>query len=256
MIEFVKKLIHSIAILGFISSCAHRSAPVKPPAYEAKMTLQDKSGKFSVVKESGLAKNKKSYVTKYRVYSIEGAGKKNLEQSIVFSVPGLLGNKVRVMRPERSQFKVWFDKQLYQTETIVDTKKKALIVKMDSPEKQWKGEKTFIFPGGNGIFCYFTQLFECVKYTGFIEKAIKAGKGKADFHVLWDGYPYFQEQYLNIENSPFASAEMEYDGKTENGEHRFSVSVSGNAIFYLYSEGKEYVKMFWPAQGLSLFDEK
>lgn len=243
-------------ILLLITSCAHRASIKSAPAhYETKLVLQDKSGKFSVVRESGMAKNKKTYVTKYRVYNVEGGGNKVLEQSIVFSTPGVLGDKIRLMRPERSQYKVWFDKKLYQTETVIDKKNKALIIKMESPEKQWQGEKSVVFPGGNGVFCYFTQLFECVRYTGFVEKAIKVTGGKMQFHVIWDGYPYFQEQYLNIKDSPFASAEMEYDGKTTEGEHRFSVSVSGNAIFYLYNEDKEYAKMFWPSQGLSLFDK-
>ncbi len=242
--------------LVLLLSCSQSKVKSNKPAhYEQKMTLQDKSGKFQMLRESGMAKNNKTYVTKYRVYSTEEAEKKILEQSIVFSTPGVLGDKVRVLRPERSQYKVWFDKQLYQTETKIDPKKKSLIVKMDSPEKQWKGQQSFVFPGGNGIFCYFTQLFECVKFTGFIDKAVKVNAGKVEFHVIWDGYPYFHEQYLNIAPGPFAAAEMEYDGKTNEGEHRFSVSVSGNAIFYLYNEDKEYVKMFWPAQGLSLFVE-
>lgn len=227
----------------------------RPAHYNAKLTLQDKSGKFEVVRESGMAKDKKSYVTKYRVYSVSGPGRKILEQSIVFATPGVLSDKVRLMRPHRSQYKVWFDKQLYQTETTVNPKEKSLVVKMESPEKQWSGTKKYVFPGGNGIFCYFTQAFECIKYTGFIDKAIEANAGKVSFHMIWDGFPYFHEQYLNIAPGPFAQAEMEYDGKTKEGEHRFSVSVSGNAIFYLYNENKEYVKMFWPAQGLSLYDK-
>ncbi len=243
----------SLILIQFFSCGSNSSINNTPAHYEAKMTLKDKSGKFSVVRESGLSKSKKSYVTKYRVYDVEAEGNKVLEQSIVFSTPGVLGDKIRLMRPERSQYKVWFDKRLYQTETRIDKKNKALIIKMDSPEKQWQGEKTVVFPGGNGVFCYFTQLFECIHYTGFVEKAIKVTAGKMQFHVIWDGYPYFQEQYLNINDSPFASAEIEYDGKTAEGEHRFSVSVSGNAIFYLYNEGKEYAKMFWPSQGLSLF---
>lgn len=252
-------LIFILAVTFF--SCSHRTVlGGRPSRYNVKLTLQDKSGKFTELRESGLAKNKKSYVTKYRVYSVGEKGRKILEQSIVFSTPGVLINKVRVLRPEKSQYKVWFDKRLYQTETRIDKKNKALIIKMQSPEKQWQGEKNFIFPGGNGLFCYFSQLFECMQYTGFIDKAIKLNTGKAEFYVIWDGYPYFQEQYLNISDGPFAAATMEYDGKTRDGEYRFSVSVSGNAIFYLYkdkdnNDQKNYVKMFWPSQGFSLFGQ-
>ena len=252
-----KILISLLLILVSCSSQKKRKTvkASRPVHYDTKMILQDKSGKFDVVRESGMAKNKKNYVTKYRVYSTNTSEKKILEQAIVFATPGVLSDKVKVMRPERSQYKVWFDKQLYQSETRTDPKNKSLIIKMTSPEKQWSGEKSFVFPGGNGVFCYFTQMFECVKFTGFIDKAIEASAGKMSFHIIWDGYPYFHQQYLNISPGPFAGAEMEYDGKTKEGEHRFSVSASGNAIFYLYNENKEYVKMFWPAQGLSLYDK-
>lgn len=217
------------------------------------MSLEDKAGKFMVVREGGLAKDKKHIVSKYRVYSIEGVGQKPLEQSITFSTPGVLKSKIRLLRPEKSQYKVWFDGKLYQTETSLDKKSKSLIVSMKSPEKQWTGTKRFIFPGGTGIFCYFSQLVECLQYTGFIEKASKAKNGRMNFHIIWDGYPYIQEQYLNLNPEPFAAATVEYDGMTESKDYRFSVSVSGNVIIYLFNDSYDYAKIFWPAQGYSLY---
>ncbi|MCF8059143.1 MAG: hypothetical protein K9K67_07590 [Bacteriovoracaceae bacterium] len=221
--------------------------------YEVKMSLEDKSGKFLVVREGGMAKNSKNVVSKYRVYSIDGVGQKVLEQSIAFSTPGILKKSVRLLRPEKSQYKVWFDGQLYQTETSLDRNSKSLVIEMKSPEKQWNGKKSFPFPGGNGVFCYFTQLVECIKYTGFIEKAIKSKAGKMNFHIIWDGYPYIQEQYLNLENDPFAAAVLEYDGQTNEKDFRFSLSISGSVIFYLFNESYDYAKIFWPAQGYSLY---
>ncbi len=234
-------------------SCSSSSIKTGVNSYKVKMNLEDKSGKFLVVREGGLSKDTKHVVSKYRVYSIEGVGQKVLEQSITFSTPGVLKNKIRLLRPEKSQYKVWFDGQLYQTETRLDKKTKSLVVSMKSPEKQWSGTKKFVFPGGTGIFCYFSQLVECIQYTGFIEKAIKDKNGRMNFHIIWDGYPYIQEQYLNIINEPFAAAVIEYDGQTESKDHRFSLSTSGNAIFYLFNDSYEYAKIFWPAQGYSLY---
>lgn len=222
-------------------------------SYKVKMNLEDKAGKFSMVREAGLAQDKKNLVSKYRVYSDEGTGQKVLEQAIVFATPGLLKKSIKLLRPYKSQYKVWFDGQLYQSETSLDPKSKSLIVKMKSPEKQWSGQRTFRFPGGNGLFCYFSQLVECVKYTGFIEKAKSVKAGKMSLHVIWDGYPYIQEQYLNINNEPFAAAVLEYDGQTKDKDHRFSLNVSGNVLFYLFNDNYEYAKIFWPAQGYSLY---
>lgn len=217
------------------------------------MNLEDKSGKFSLVRESGLASDKKHIVSKYRVFSDDKPDRKVLEQSITFATPGLLKNSIKLMRPYKSQYKVWFDGKLYQSETSLDPKNKSLVVKMKSPEKQWTGTRSFRFPGGNGLFCYFSQLVECVRYTGFIEKAMKVKAGKMNLHIIWDGFPYIQEQYLNIKNEPFAAAVLEYDGQTNEKDHRFSLSVSGNVLFYLFNDSYEYAKIFWPAQGYSLF---
>lgn len=225
----------------------------KVPSYKVQMNLEDKSGKFLVMREGGMSKDQKSVVTKYRVYAIESVGQKVLEQSITFSTPGIFKKTVNLLRPERSQYKVWFDGKLYQSETAIDKKNKSLKIVMKSPESQWNGTKSVPFPGGNGVFCYFTQIVECVGYTGFFEKAKEVKAGKMSFHVIWDGYPFIQEQYLNIENSPFSAATLEYDGQTDTGDYRFSLNVSGNVIFYLFNDKNDYAKIFWPAQGYSLY---
>lgn len=245
----------SFPILLFLSSCASSSDLVggKVPSYSVKMNMEDKSGKFLVIREGGMAKSGKSVVSKYRVYNVEGSDQKVLEQSIAFSTPGIFKKTIKLLRPDRSQYKVWFDGKLYQSETSIDKKNKSLQISMKSPESQWNGTKSVPFPGGNGVFCYFTQIVECIGYTGFFAKAKKVKAGKMSFHVIWDGYPFIQEQYLNIKQSPFSSATIEYDGQTDTGDFRFSMSVSGNVIFYLFNDKNEYAKIFWPAQGYSLY---
>jgi len=237
----------------FFFGCTSTSKKSGIESFKVEMNLEDKSGKFTVVRESGVGSDKKSFVSKYRVFSYEETGKKVLEQSIVFSVPGFLNKKFPLLRPDKSQYRVWFDGKLYQSETFVEVKTKSLVVKLESPESQWSGTKKYVFPGGNGVFCYFSQLVECIDYSGFIRKAIKSKAGKMNFHVIWDGFPYVQEQYLNIANEPFSPALLEYDGRTKEGENRFSLTVSGNVIFYLFSDQYDYAKVFWPSQGLSLY---
>lgn len=241
-----------LLILIIATSCAGSSKSSDSLLkYSVQMKLDDKSGSFDLIRESGLSNGGKSVVSKYKVTSSES--NKVLEQAIIFSTPGVLKNKIRLLRPDKSQYKVWFDGKLYQSETIVDTGSRSLIVRLKSPEKQWQGTQKHRFPGGNGVFCYFSQLVDCVHFTGFIQRAIKAKAGKMKFHVIWDGYPFIAEQYLNINDEPFASAVMEYDGKTREGEQRFSLNVAGSVIFYLFSEKYEYAKMLWPAQGFSLY---
>jgi hypothetical protein len=248
----LKLAVYALLALIFINSCASRGTSKSGLLkYSVDMKLDDKSGSFDVIRESGMAKDGKSVVSKYKVTSSQS--NKVLEQSIVFSTPGILKKKIRLLRPDKSQYKVWFDAKLYQSETYVDAKLRKLVVKMKSPEKQWQGTKKFNFPGGNGVFCYFSQIVDCIHFTGFIQKAIKAKSGKMKFHVIWDGFPFIAEQYLNINDEPFAAAFIEYDGKTREGEERFSMNISGSVVFYLFSEKYEYAKVLWPAQGFSLY---
>lgn len=225
----------------------------KAPKYSVEMNLEDKAGSFFVQRESGLSSDKKYLVSKYRVFPSDSNKQKALEQSILLSRPGVLGKSQRVLRPEKSEYRVWFEAKLYQTETSIDVQGRNLVIEMKSPESQWNGVRKFPFPGGTGVFCYFSQLVECAKFTGFIDKAITEKNGKMSFHIIWDGYPYIQEQYDNLNNEPFSSAVLEYDGQTNEGDHRFSLNTSNNIIFYLFNDSYEYAKMFWPSQGFSLY---
>lgn len=247
--------IFNLLFLLALCSCASSGSSTSPklPNYKVELRLEDKSGAFEVKRESGFAANGKTYVSQYKVFPEGKQENKTLEQSIVMSTPGFLKGKVPVLRPYQSQYKVWFDGNLYQTETKIDIKTRSLLLSMKSPEKQWQGRKTVPFPGGNGVFCYFSQVVECTRYTGFIDKAISQKRGRLELTVIWDGYPYIQEQYLNLNSEPFVQAVMEYDGTTKEGDHRFSLSVSGSVIFYLFNENYEYAKIFWPAQGFSLY---
>ncbi len=246
------------SLLGFslllIASCSSsKSTSPTLPDYSIQMRLEDKSGAFEVKRSSGFSPNGKTYVSRYKVFPEGRQENKVLEQSTVVSTPGFLKGKLPVLRPFQSQYKVWFDGSLYQTETKIDIKSRALLISMKSPEKQWQGRSSVPFPGGNGIFCYFSQVVECIRYTGFVDKAIRQKQGRLELTIIWDGYPYIQEQYLNLRNEPFVQAVLEYDGSTKEGDHRFSMSVSGSVIFYLFNENNEYAKIFWPAQGFSLF---
>ncbi|MCP4912661.1 MAG: hypothetical protein GY909_06045 [Oligoflexia bacterium] len=222
--------------------------------YKEKYSLTDKSGSFVVEREVGPYSKQKKYVTKYRVLSKQDTSKV-LEQSTAISTPGVLGKKFRVLRPFKSQYNVWFEKKKYSNLMWIDLKRKGLMVKMSSPEKQWNGTKFFRFPRGTGLYCYYTQVIECAQFTGFLNKAIKNKGGEMNFHLIWDGYPYIQEQFLNLANNPFENAILKYDGATGDGLKRFSLNVGANVIIYFVNNDLQLSKVFWVSQGLSMVAE-
>jgi hypothetical protein len=252
-----KKITLIILITVGLSSCAwlkrtntsteHPSLSTNKRTYE----LADKAGKFVVNRESNYSPKDNRYFVKRQVLSNSDMTKL-LEQSVVISNPGVLGKKVKTLRPFASEYYVWFDGKKYATEMKIDTASKSMIVKMKSPERQWNGEKRIGFPKDGQIFCFYSQVIECANTSGFITKAIKAETGAMNFYIIWEGYPYFQEQYLNVPDGVFTRASLTYDGTSQEGEKRFSLNFGDQAIFYFLDKDLQVSKIFWIAQGMSM----
>jgi hypothetical protein len=206
-----------LIVMAFLFiGCSKLSQKSKQPSlYQTKKTrydLTDKAGQFVVYREYGHRKKENYLYTKNIVHPENDSKDKILEKSIALSYPGTLKGKLKVLRPARSQYSVWFDGRKYFTEMKVDASSRLLEIKMKSPEKQWQGVKSVSFPKGTGVYCFFTQLVECIKFTGFIKQSSDKGGGVMNFHIIWDGYPYFQEQYLNVPNQVFSMAKFRFDG--------------------------------------------
>ncbi|WP_290735734.1 hypothetical protein [Halobacteriovorax sp. JY17] len=252
--------------LMFISSCAYfksigvsdlfsssdSSGAGNTDKVSKTFQLSDKAGKFLVEREKGFNKGKNQFIVKK---SVKASGdSKELEKLIVISKLGSLKKNLTILKPEVSEYSVWFEGKKYVSRMQVNPTNKSMEVRMSSPEKQWQGKRVFPFPKTLGIFCYFSQITECARATGFIDKAIKRDGGSMKVVIIWEGYPYFQEQYLNIPNSVFTEGTFEYDGRNESGERRFTLKVGNQSIFYFLDKNKELMKKFWVSQGLSMVE--
>lgn len=215
---------------------------------ESRYELKDKSGTFVLKRSSGLIGNK--FIVREKLLGLYENEKKPFEKKISISKIGKLKN-VNILRPEKSSYAVWFDKKKYSTQMKINPLKRAMEVVLKSPESRWNGKRLIPFPRGTGVFCYFSQLIECITYTGFINKAIEKKVGVMNFHIVWDGYPFVHEQYLNLKKELFSRAEFIYDQRKKDSHDRFILKVSGQSIFYLLKDG-ELVKKFWVSQGYTL----
>ena len=222
------------------------------PVYKKKYELMDKSGRFSVYRQVGKSKKDKNYVVKKRVY-FQGEKERAIEQSIAIATPGRLKN-INIVRPLVAQYAVWLNKKKYFSELKLDVKSKSIVLRMKSPEKQWNGIQKIQFPQGTGVFCFFSMIVECAAATGFIKKAIQKGHGKMRFHIIWDGYPYIQEQYQYLPDEVFSSAELVFEGNGENEEKKFSLSTGKQTIFYIVQPEGVLKKIFWISQGMSMVE--
>lgn len=218
--------------------------------------LEENAGKFVVYRESGLKKGTNQFVVKRTVLPSDEDKSKILERSIAISTLGKLKNGLAILRPETSEFNVWFSGKKYSNRMKLDSKGKKLVVELDSPESQWTGSKSYEFPNPNSIYCFYSQLIECVAVTGFFSKAKESGFGQMNFYIIWDGFPYFHEQYLNLNQDVFAQAQLEFDEAKSDGQLKFSLSVDNQAIFYVLDKKLKLIKKFWVAQGMSMLESR
>lgn len=247
------KLVFIAVISLLFCSCAKvQKKKIKHSKLEYNFT--DKSGDFGLSREVGYRRQENEFVVKKLLSDkSDESTTKVLEKSITISTAGRMGESLSILRPKISQYQVWFDGKKYFSEQIVDVESKSLKVKYSSVDKEWNGEKSFPFPDGTGVFCFFSQVIECVQTTKFLSISRNKQMGEMNFHVIWEGFPFVQEQYTNLpKDTPFTKAILRYDGKTEKSEDRFSLKVGGEVIFYVVDDDLRLKKMFWVSQGVSV----
>jgi hypothetical protein len=223
---------------------------------EEHFSYTDKNGQFIVRLSSGFNKKENSFYTKRSLEDPTKDGEKILEQSIVLSELGSVKKKVRMLRPKLSQYTVWFEGKKYFSELKINPSKKAIDIKMVSPEAAWNGVKQIKFPNSKSLYCFFSQVVECAKTSGFLSEAIKKESGTMSFYIIWEGYPYQSETYTDVPSSLFAKAQFEYDGKTKEDETRFNLKVAGQSIFLIVDQTQQMKKMFWVSQGISMISRQ
>ena len=244
-------------ILTFVS-CAkmtQKSPKEKLGNFEEQFNYSDKNGQYIVKISSGMDKNGKTFFTKKIMEMPGGQKDKALEQSVVISSVGILKKSLMILRPKISQYNVWFDGKKYTSELKINTAKKAIDVKMTSPESQWNGNKQIKFPSSTTLPCFFSQVIDCAKVSGFISKATQKKTGSMSLFVIWEGYPYLNETFSDFPSELFSKAELEYDGMTKEKERRFNLRVAGQSIFYILDDKDVMTKMFWVSQGITMVNK-
>ncbi len=248
----------SLLLLIFVlilCSCSStkKAAEIKKDLIQApeKYSYTDKNGQFLVRLSSGFNKKTNVFFTKRSLEIPEKDTDNLLETSVTFSDLGSVKKK-NILRPKISQYNVWFDGKKYFSELKMNQAKKAIDVRMISPESQWNGVKQIKLPSTKSLYCFFSQVIECAKTIGFLAESSKKEEGILYFYLIWEGYPYLNETFTNIPSQLFSKAQLEYDGITKENERRFNLKVAGQSIFYVVDDKFQMKKMFWVSQGISM----
>lgn len=208
--------------------------------------LKDKTGTYSLQRQVKLLPNK--LALKHEVLEDKNQSEV-LEKTITVSKLGKLKGRNAIL-PETSQHTVWLEGKRYFSQTRTKAESKMLEVITESPEEKQQNSKNYAYPKSN-VFCYFSQIPECVKLLGFLSDKSRSFK----LFVLWDTFPYHLEMYENVSPTPFSAGVWAFDEENRSG-YRYGLVVDEQLIIYEFDNDLNFKNMFWVAQGISINREE
>jgi len=242
--------VKTIFLLFIFLGCS--AMPTTTPLKQGKSvySYSDVSGSFYLQREVKTVKQK---VITRNILLDKVAGQKVLEKSVMVSQLGTVNDndkRMLALRPVASEFSVWLEGKKYSSQMLLSPRKKAMVVKLDSPESKWNGTEEVPFPKGK-YFCFFSQIPECLHQLQLLKLAMKNPNKSYEFFVIWESYPYVQEQLTGVGQTLFANAELKFEGTMQN-QLRFEVEADGQIILYHFSKSFDLVKIAWIAQGITV----
>lgn len=239
-------------LLFLVTGCAGQLFKGSPRQGKTIYSYADEGGNFKFVRES--KKIKQKLVTRNQILDTKGSASKVLEKSIIVSQVGSIKSgkdkRLLIVRPQASEFTVWLDGKKYTSTMKINSQTKSMRVTLDSPETRWQGTSEFKFPRGRH-FCFFNQIPECLYHNNLLVQALQSETRAFDFYVVWDGYPFIQDQLTRVGKSLFAPASIKFDGEIK-GQFRYIVEVEGQMVLYHFTKSFDLVKIAWIAQGITV----
>lgn len=212
--------------------------------------FKDISGSFVVRRD--IATKKNNIINRQQVMNPNDLDAP-LEKTVAMAKLGTVKTRNglrKSLRPVASQHSVWFNKKEYFSQLKVIPEKRSLEVVTKSPEEKWNGRETIKFPKGN-VFCFYSQIPECVKAHGLLSKLENKTSKSVSLYIIWDNYPYHNQQLSGISKSAFQSVTLRFVENSKNSL-KYSLDLSNQSIFYLFDSQKNLENMYWIAQGISL----
>lgn len=241
----------SSLFLVLLVSCGHLGKGKAPAEGKSVFSYSDVSGNFNYQRDVKFLKKK--LVTRTQILVPSAGSDRVVEKSITVSQLGSVkdgSGRSFIVRPLASEFTVWLEGKKYTSKMQLDTRKKAMRVTLDSPEPKWKGQTYVPFPRGKH-FCYFTQIPDCLYHNRMLDRSLESKTKSFDFYVVWDNYPYVQEQLTNVGRSLFSHATLKYDGEPK-GRIRYIIEVEDQVLLYLFTKNFELAGYSWISQGINL----
>lgn len=238
-----------LPFLILLSISCSRITETGPKEGKVLYSFTDVSGKYGLNRETRFIK--KRLVTRSQM--MDAKTRKVLEKSITVSQVGTIqeGKKrVLTVRPMASEFEVWLEGKKYSSVMQLNTKNKSMTVRVQRSDGGTSGTTEVPFPKAK-FFCFYSQIPECLYHNNFLQQAHKDEDLGLEFYVVWDSYPFIQEQLTGIGKGLFSAATLKFEGEVKK-TLQFMVELEGQVIFYHFSNTYDLVKIAWVAQGITV----
>jgi hypothetical protein len=156
-----------------------------------------------------------------------------------------------------SRTSLWHELRLFTS--TVEISDENLVIKYSGEGKE--SEKTFIrsdYPElqKTNYLCFFDTLYECGKLSGFFKQAISKKKGRMNFTILWNGFPWIEWVSKDLKDMAFSSAELEFNGEVQKNRFVFSLYSAGQTFMLALNEELELIAFEWPIVGIGRYPIK
>ncbi len=232
-------------------SCTHKQKTSSIQNGIKIYSYNDISGKFNFSRE--IKNDNKKIITRTLLAVSEGGNSKVLEKSITVTQIGtvkLKSGRIPVSRPLASDFTVWLEGKKYQSSMRLNEKEKNLVVDLESPDPKWSGVSKYSFPKGN-YFCFYSQIPDCLHQNSLLERALEKKNKKFPFIIVWDNFPFIQEQLNGVGQKPFSNGFLKFE-ELDKKTLKYSVEVDGQSVLYHFSRSFDLMRILWISQGITI----
>jgi hypothetical protein len=204
---------------------------------------KDQTGNFTIQRKFGQNKSGE-YILKKELRS--PFSPRFLERFISISTAKKFNEKTSYLSPKVSESIFWLDKKRHKS--FLKVNNKTLEITSSIQSKIYKKSSEVIEP--NRVHCFYSQLVECIATTNFFELSARKKLGAMNFNIIWDGYPFFNEQYLNQSNNAVQRARMVYV-EDSKGMIKYQLEVDDQILFYFLDNKFRLKNFYWVAKGIS-----
>jgi hypothetical protein len=235
-----------ILLLFVFTSCAKLTKDLNRKEVK-NWNLEDQGVVYLLERKSVI--NKKKYLNIQRIF-LTKKKEKIVESLKVISHRGLLNNNLQILRPQYAFMELWIDKQKFVSKLVMDTKQRVFKVGLLNRD----GLRSFSvpFPKTPRLFCFFSQVIDCLRVTGFFDKVREFHAGSAKLMLIMEGAYLYKEIYEFYPRELFVPAEFVYDGVDKDEHMKFTLRFTQQNIFFTVDKFFKFHSMYWVVQQLNI----